>query len=310
MVRKVIDMKNKLYLLEPSSAPTWTLVSQLNTKDCVNPKIEWLFQKQGTQTTLTEWNTCQIFRKNIEMTKTLYCVTDRQYLRKKKGIELLKDFECALTFGRRQKRSLTIQGYPCPVHTMGGIFEFAKKYGKKSVRKISTMQEMPFEKLLRHVFRYGSITRYLACGKFPGYMQQLQTRMRKVPTTQTYGIDIFQYISPHGTVNVVLDPILGDCGFLVDLSHLAFRPLMHRACKLQTNVQNPGDVIYKDSYISEWTLEIRQPDNLVRIGIPGTPPSGIPEGSTYGTTTPDRNDWSVEDWEPTLDEILGLEEVF
>jgi hypothetical protein len=286
--------------------------------------VEWLFQPQGgnaplkkpnTNVTKIEWNMCQIFRKNVEMTKTLLAASksispsNRQYQRKKKGIELLRDFECSMAFGRRQRAvyHTSPSGFPIPLNSMGGIFEYCKKHGKKSVRKLSTMTELPFEKLLRHVFRYGSIARYLACGTFPGFIQKKMPQIVSIPTTQTYGVSVYQYLSPHGTVNIVPNPVLGDCGYLVEMQQLCYRPLKNRDVTLRTNTQNIGDDFIRDSYLAEWTYEIRQPDNLVTIGIPGTSPKGLPEGSIASTET---KGWEVEDWEPSLDEILGLEEAF
>ena len=130
--RKVVDLSNSLYLLDPTAAPLWVLADRLSRRDCVNTKVEWLFQPG--KSVIPEYNYCQIFRKNAEVTKTLmaqrhYGNQDRQYQRKKKGIELMRDFECAMIFGNRLEHNY--------IRSMGGLNFFDKIYSKVLRKKYS-----------------------------------------------------------------------------------------------------------------------------------------------------------------------------
>ena len=78
-----------------------------------------------------------------------------------------------------------------------------------------------------------------------------------------YGIAISQYLSPHGTVNIVKDVLLENAGvvsntafyggyaFGVMLEEIVYRYLQNRDISLETDIQLPGDDSYKDQYICE-----------------------------------------------------------
>lgn len=82
-------------------------------------------------------------------------------------------------------------------------------------------------------------------------------------------MQIAQYLSPHGTINIVKDVLLeyqglpgstsywGGYAYGLELENLAYRYLQNRDVVLETDIQNPGDDLYKDQYIAEVGLEFR-----------------------------------------------------
>jgi hypothetical protein len=134
------------------------------------------------------------------------------------------------------------------------------------------MTESEFEGFLRTVFRYGSDTRYLFCAPIilSVVSQWAQGKLQMFPKDKTYGIAITQYLSPHGTVNLVKEIMLenagsasstsyfGGYGFAVELSEIIYRYLQNRDVTMETDIQLPGDDLYKDQYICEVGCEFHQ----------------------------------------------------
>jgi hypothetical protein len=84
-----------------------------------------------------------------------------------------------------------------------------------------------------------------------------------VPKDKTYGIAVSQYLSPHGTVNLVNNVMLegatyGGYGIAVELEEVRYRYLQNRDVKFHMEIQHPGDDFLKDAYIAEVGLEYRQ----------------------------------------------------
>jgi hypothetical protein len=361
--QKVIDMADKIYLLEPNAAPLYVLVSKLNKRVAINTKIEWIedvlnpswttltadvlstgtsitaadaifntndllkvprsgevmlvtsahatlpvylvtrgyvsssfavsstaasaplsandnivdigsaFNEGSLATALTTmstktahvWNYLQIFRKSVEITKTmanveLYGGADRPYQRKKKGIELMRDLERAFLFGVPNEVAAT------PNRTTGGIDAYIQTV---STAMGGAMTESEWEGWLRSLFRYGSNARYVFAAPIVLSVISLwaQGKLQMFPKDKTYGIAISQYISPHGTINLVKELMLENAGspaslsyyggyaFGLELEDIVYRYLQNRDVAMETDIQNPGDDIYKDQYICEVGME-------------------------------------------------------
>jgi len=132
------------------------------------------FEEGSSNTTLTTNSTktstvtnyLQIFRKSVEITKSmanteLYGGMDRPYQRKKKGIELMRDLERAFLFGEPLQDADTYDTSQTHARrTTGGIFHFI---ATNATAAGGALTESEFEGFLRTVFRYGSNTRYLFC---------------------------------------------------------------------------------------------------------------------------------------------------
>lgn len=206
-------------------------------------------------------NYCQIFRKSVEISRTmanteLYGGADRPYQRKKKGIELMKELERTFYFG--QAVSGTTKG-------TGGIDEFLST---NDTAAGGTLTESEFETFLRKVFRYGSNSRYLFAAPLVLSVISLwaQGKLQMFPKDKTYGIAITQYLSPHGTLNLIKDVVLeyisisytsywGGYAYAIELEDCVYRYLQNRDVQLETDIQSPGDDSYKDQYICEVGME-------------------------------------------------------
>ncbi len=217
-------------------------------------------------------NYLQIFRKSVEITKTmanteLYGGADRPYQRKKKGIELMRDLERAFLFGQpledTNSRDSTLAHAR---RTTGGIDYFISTNATDAG---GALTESEFEAFLRLVFRYGSNTRYLFCAPLILSVISLwaQGKLQMFPKDKTYGIAISQYLSPHGTVNLVKELMLENAGgvsstsfyggyaFAVELEDVVYRYLQNRDVQFETDIQHPADDFYKDQYICEVGME-------------------------------------------------------
>ena len=87
------------------------------------------------------------------------------------------------------------------------------------------------------------------------------------PKDKTYGISIAQYISPHGTINLVKDILLEHAGsssstsyyagyaFALELEEIVYRFLQNRDVQMEMDIQNPADDYFLDQYICEIGME-------------------------------------------------------
>ena len=367
--QRVVDMADKIYLLEPNAAPLYVLVSKLNKRVAINTKVEWIedvlnpswttlaevisavsaassdnivvtdshiFNKwdvvkvpatgevmlvsavsnassaiivirnysndmsatsaasgadiviigsaftegssasalvtMSTQT-VAQSNYLQIFRKSIELTKTLanselYGGADRPYQRKKKGIELMRDLERSFLYGRpvqEASTSLADAGNLNRRMTAGIDYYISTN----ATGAGGALTEAEFEGFLRSVFRYGSSSRYLFCAPLILSVISLcaQGKLQTFSKDKTYGIAISQYLSPHGTVNLVKELMLENAGgvsstsnyggyaFAIELEDCVYRYLSNRDVTMETDIQAPGDDFYKDQYICEVGME-------------------------------------------------------
>lgn len=369
--QRVIDMADKIYLLEPNAAPLYVLVSKLNKRVAISTTVEWLEDELNpswstlrayasaadtglsashnyfnvydlvkvpstgevvlvtalcasltgitvtravgdttsatsaasaadiviigsafaegssgtdlkvlTTQTARKFNYLQIFRKAVEITKTLanselYGGDDRSYQRKKKGIELMRDLERSFLFGEKTEDTAS------PRRTTGGIDEFIST---NSTNANGTLTETEFEGFLRTLFRYGSNSRYLFSAPIVLSVISMwaQGKLQMFPKDKTYGIAINQYISPHGTINLVKELMLENAGgvsstsnyggyaFAVELEEVVYRYLQNRDVQFETDIQSPGDDFYMDQYICEIGLEFHQERKMgVLTGVTG-----------------------------------------
>jgi len=226
---------------------------------------------KSTQTT-SATNYAQIFRKSVEITKSLantelYGGPDRAYQRKKKGIELMRDMERAFLYGQPLRdtggtdTSLTHER-----RTTGGIDYYV---GTNTTNAGGVLTESEFEGFLRTVFRYGSNSRYLFCAPLiiSVISQWAQGKLQMFPKDKTYGIAITQYLSPHGTINLVKEIMLENAGvisntsyyggyaYALELEDCVYRYLQNRDVTMETEIQLPGDDSFKDQYICEVGME-------------------------------------------------------
>jgi hypothetical protein len=196
----------------------------------------------------------------------LYGGEDRPYQRKKKGIELMRDMERAFLFGEPLEDAGTYSTVSHARRTSGGLFHYIST---NATNAQGALTETEFEGFLRTVFRYGSNTRYLFCAPIVLSVISLwaQGKLQMFPKDQTYGIAISQYLSPHGTINLVKELLLENAGGVsstsyyggyaaaVELEDVVYRYLQNRDVQFETEIQHPADDFYKDQYVCEIGME-------------------------------------------------------
>lgn len=206
---------------------------------------------------------CQIFRtpfgvsETSKNTKTFIRENDFDYQRRKKGIEHMVDIERAFLFGKKAK--ITGAGGK-PQRFTGGIIPQISTYATANVDT-----EAEFEAFLEDAFENGEVEKYAFCG--PAFISQVnqwaKNKMQVLPKDKTYGIQITQYISAHGTLNLIKHDLLkgspyGNYCVVVDMAAVWYRYLTNRDTKLLTDRQDNGDDERIDEYLSEVGLQFEQ----------------------------------------------------
>lgn len=212
-------------------------------------------------------NYTQIQRTPFESTNTLIHSdeytrpSDWEYQANKKGIEHKKSLEYQAWHGRPSEDLTGSQ----PRRTSGGVFFYV-------VTNVTdaggTLTETVFFQAMRPAFRYGAKAKVLfasmrivdVLNSFPrGKIETIQADNDK-----TYGLNVRQFVSPHGTVNLVTHYLLegttyGGSAVLLDLSQISARPLANakgsRDTHILNDIQAPDADTTKSEYLTEGGLE-------------------------------------------------------
>ncbi len=210
-------------------------------------------------------NYTQIFRKSVEASETLLTSDqftsphDWPYQRRKMGIEHNKDIELSLWFGKPSEA-----GSP-PRRTTGGVFHYATS---NILNAGGAFTEAELFQGLRPAFRYGSSTKVgfgsmLVVDIMNGFPRG---KLEVQQSETTFGVKVFTYISPHGTLRLVSHPLfegtvysgylaildLGDNG--VKWRYLANSHGSRDTMLLRGRQANDADS-QKDEYLTEGGLQ-------------------------------------------------------
>jgi hypothetical protein len=219
-----------------------------------------------------KYNLTQIFRRPFGATRTresseMFFGQTRSRLRAEKAIEAAIDIERAFLFGLRQETSSANSVY----RTTNGFFAIATSNPLDLAG--SSLSEPDLEGWLEDIFAHTSSgdSRVLFCSPqvITAIDQLAADRIRLVPSDKTYGIAVKQWLTGHGTLNIIKHRLLefgaggdgyGDWAFAVDPKMLKMRTLSGGSTKLLMNRQGNGVDGWVDEYLTEVGLQLTNPE--------------------------------------------------
>lgn len=217
-----------------------------------------------TELDVTKTNYLQIFRTPFGVTGTsenseLYGGKDLAHLRMTQLIEHQKEIERAFWWGEPKEDTSGTH----PKRSTGGVDYFVST---NSTDGGTTLTEIEWESWLRTGFRYGSSVKFVFAAPIilSAVSYWAKGKLQLLPKDKTYGISIMQYLSPHGTVNLINAKLFGEVtayagrAFLLDLEGKAYRYLANRDTRLITNIQANDEDGERDEYKSEVGLHFEQ----------------------------------------------------
>lgn len=209
-------------------------------------------------------NYCQIFRTAVAMTRTARLTrlrTGDQVKEAQREALLLHNIEMEKAFWFGQAKEVLTGDQP--KRTTKGIYNFLSSNIKNYSSGLSIDT---WENDLEDIFRYGSNKKLLIAGaRFLNCMNKLARKNSTVmlyPKDETYGLNIWSYVTPFGELAMMLhplfseNPILNTWGFILDTENLVYRPLVDSDTKYLRNRQGPGVDGVKDEYLTEAGLEL------------------------------------------------------
>jgi hypothetical protein len=219
-------------------------------------------------------NYTQIIRTPFELTETelnslMHGEQDLPYETHKKAIEHARKIEYNAIWGLPSAAG--VGSASKAMRTMGGLWWYLKENAATgNLANQSELTEDEFLAWIRNCFRYGSGRKVMfSCPLILSAIEKwglakLQTRS----SDSTYGINISRWISPHGEIAIVNHKMLegpavataGGWAFLLDMSKVKYVHLRNRDTKLKTNIQEPSEDRYEAEYLSEVSLQIKNPN--------------------------------------------------
>ena len=206
---------------------------------------------------------------DVNQNTDIYGEPELQRLRTRKGIDHLVKVENALLFGERSLKTpaTAIATTNDELRTTGGLLSWLssniKTLGDGTMAGGGPLTESDFNAWLEDVLKFtgssGSAKRMLLasarlCSIIDGWGRD---KLQTLPSTETYGIAVKQYISTHGTINIIkhhlLDgPYYGSYGFVVDMGSVGYRYLQNLDTKLYVDISNRATISGQtDQYESE-----------------------------------------------------------
>lgn len=212
-------------------------------------------------------NYTQIFKTVFDITGTALktrfrtgdpYVNDRHQALRQHAVEM----ERAFIFGEPK---VTVDESGKPLRTTGGILYFIPS---SNISDFSAgVTETDWDQALEKVFAYGNDEKLALCG--PRALTTLNTLVKRrgtinmVPGDQTYGLKVFEYISPHGVLYLVRHPLfaktpeLSGNMLIIDTQYLRYRYLEGRDTQLLENIQESDRDSRRDMFLTEAGLEVQ-----------------------------------------------------
>lgn len=206
-----------------------------------------------SETNTEAYNYCQDIRTPFEVTdilnnSELYGGNDLQNEALIKMVEHKVDIERAFLFGERKLDTSTGTH---PIRMTGGVLSFIST----NVTTMTTATETAFETFCESAFSYGGSTKLLLGS--PTLISALnywgRGKLQTVPKDKTYGINVKEYLTGHGTLLVAKHKLLtgtvyGGYGIVLDMDSVWKRTMRNMGTKRRTNIQDNDATKRKDEY--------------------------------------------------------------
>lgn len=220
-----------------------------------------------------KFNFTQIFREPVQVTRTendskLYGGKDLARLRRKHGVEHMMQLERALWFGERQEDN----SGATPRRSTDGVIPILT-YGTSDTyiqdEAASALTEAELDTFMENAFRYGSSTKFAFCSR--AGLSRINTlaktggNIQMFPEDQIYGIAIFTYINPHGTLKLIVNNLFtgaetdgrfGKWIVVLDIPDISYVFFNNADTKLLLNRQANDVDGEMDEYLTEAGLKL------------------------------------------------------
>jgi hypothetical protein len=222
-------------------------------------------------------NYTQIFRTSIALSNTekevkLYGGPDLPYQRAKKGTEHALDIERAFWWGQKVYDTAAVQSHPR--RGTGGVLEFLQAGNSYVQNQNGPITAPDFNTFLREGFTYGNNEKMLfASGLVLQAINEMaRGQIRIKPEEKTYGLNISEWFTSFGMINIVHNPLFIDAyasyAFMMDMESFRYRFLIGRDTTLRLNIQAPDLDGQVDEYLTECGLERKQaPRHALLLGV-------------------------------------------
>jgi len=210
-------------------------------------------------------NYTQIWRNAVALTNTAKVTrlrTGDQWKEAQKECLLLHNIEMekAFFFGEAKEVLTGDQ----PKRTTKGLYKFISSHVKDYSGGLDIDT---WENDLEDIFRYGSPQKMMLGGarviNCMNKLARVNSEVRLVPEAKVYGMEIFRYVTPFGTLMMKIHPLfsentlLNKWAFIIDMPQLVYRYVKGRDTKYLKNRQGQGVDGVKDEYLTEAGLECR-----------------------------------------------------
>lgn len=210
-------------------------------------------------------NYTQIFKTSVDVSGThaaedTYTGKTRDEERQIKGVEHMILIERAFMFGEKGSGS---DKDSKEAYYTGGVIELISTNVQDE--SSSSLTEAEFESFLGdYAFANGSLEKYMFASStvISTINKFARDDLRTVPGEKTFGVQIQEYVSPHGRLFIAKEPLLtgtiyGGYAIVLDMKQLKYAFLQGRDTQLQIGVQASGNDSVKDQYLTEAGLERR-----------------------------------------------------
>lgn len=218
------------------------------------------------------YNYTQIFKTPFAVTNTLdatglYGESEYNRLSMMKGVEHGRSVEFAALFGERKYDTSGAQ----PRGVTGGLLQFLSGTANIATTAASGSDDTvkaAINSWLKGVFTYGSgkKTWFVSPNILARVSQIAENKLQIIQADKdkTFGLDVVQWLTPFGMIDIVLHPLLTDYyqnySIAVDMENVKYCPLKGRDTHLEQNIQNNDEDGRKDQYLTEAGFEIRLPN--------------------------------------------------